>query len=152
MLGLGAEREARIATASTASRAGAFFRYPNVRLNQINWNAELYAYAAALTGDPELLRNDYRRHVRRFIAGVRRPLHEGGARTCPPATASSTRPPTPARAEPRQRGVREHHAALHAWYEQALRAGMRPLPAADMAILRAWAARVQFGYWMHNGC
>ena len=37
------------------------------------------------------------------------------------------------------------------WYEQALRAGMRPLPEADMRILRAWAARVQFGYWMHNG-
>ena len=28
---------------------------------------------------------------------------------------------------------------------------MRPLPEADMRILRAWTARVQFGYWMHNG-
>ena len=30
---------------------GPFFRFPNVRLNQINWNCELYAHAATVTGD-----------------------------------------------------------------------------------------------------
>ena len=59
---------------------GPFFRYPYVRLNQINWNAELYACARTVTGNPELLRRDYRRHMRRFVAGARRPLREGWAR------------------------------------------------------------------------
>src|SRR4051794_32344202 len=58
---------------------GPFFRFPKVRLNQINWNAELYACAAAMTSDPELLVNDYRRHLVRWAAGVRRPLREGWA-------------------------------------------------------------------------
>jgi hypothetical protein len=56
-----------------------------VRLNQINWNAELYAAAAALTGDPELLRQDDRRQLRRFVAGVRRPLRHGGTTNLGPS-------------------------------------------------------------------
>ena len=65
---------------------GAFFRYPNVRLNQINWNAEVFAHAATMTGDTSLLRRDYYLHMRRFVAGVHRPWladHRGG-----PATAA----------------------------------------------------------------
>ena len=53
---------------------GAFFRYPNVRLNQINWNAEVFAHAATMTGDTSLLRRDYYLHMRRFVAGVHRPV------------------------------------------------------------------------------
>ncbi len=34
---------------SRAAR-GPFFRYPNVRL-KVNWNCELYAHAATVTGD-----------------------------------------------------------------------------------------------------
>ena len=49
-----------------------------MRLNQINWPAELYANAALVTGDPELLRRDYRQHLRRFVRGVRHPLTKGG--------------------------------------------------------------------------
>ncbi len=50
-----------------------FFRYPGIRLNQLNWNAELYAYAATMTGNPSLLRSDYRRQVVRFCDGAKRP-------------------------------------------------------------------------------
>ena len=50
VLGLGPELERRIVGAVDAVARGPFFRYPYVRLNQINWNAELYAHAATLTG------------------------------------------------------------------------------------------------------
>ena len=60
---------------------GPFFRYPNVRLNQINWNAEVFAHAATMTGDTSLLRRDYYLHMRRFVAGVHRPWLAGTART-----------------------------------------------------------------------
>jgi len=152
VLGLGPELEARIVAAVDAVARGPFFRYPYVRLNQINWNAELYAYAAQLTGNPELLLDDYRRHVRRFVAGARKPLRPGWARNLSPSYRFQY--------QTNYAGSRKNldsaeyaNITLHfiAWYEQALRAGMRPLPDADLRVLRAWAARVQFGYWMHNG-
>ena len=151
-LGLGPELEARIVAAVDAVARGPFFRYPYVRLNQINWNAELYAYAAALTGNPELLLHDYRRHVRRFVAGARRPLHPGWARNLSPSYRFQYQT-TYAGSRKNLDSAEYANITLHfiAWYEQALRAGMRPLPEADMRVLRAWAARVQFGYWMHNG-
>ena len=65
---------------------GAFFRYPNVRLNQINWNSEVFAHAATMTGDTSLLRRDYYLHMRRFVAGVHRPWMADA--TCARATAA----------------------------------------------------------------
>ena len=152
VLGLGAELEGRIATAVDAVARGPFFRYPYVRLNQINWNAELYAYAATLTGDPELLLDDYRMHVRRFVAGTRKPLQPGWARNLSPSYRFQYQV-NYAGSKKNLDSAEYANITLHfiSWYEQALRAGMRPLPEADMRVLRAWAARVQFGYWMHNG-
>jgi hypothetical protein len=152
VLGLDADRLARIVDRVDRVARARFFRYPNVRLNQINWNAELYAYAALLTGNPELLREDYRNHVRRFVRGVRRPLRRDGTTNLSPSYRFHY--------IPHWKGARSNvdsaeyanitvHFILH--YEQALAAGMRPLPEDDMAILRAWTERVQFGYWMHSG-
>ena len=152
VLGLGPELEGRIVAAVDAVARGPFFRYPYVRLNQINWNAELYAHAATLTGNGELLVDDYRRHMRRFVAGVRRPLEVGGAHNLSPSYRFQYQSDS-AGSRKNIDSAEYANITLHfvSWYEQALRAGMRPLPAADMRILRAWAARVQFGYWMHNG-
>src|SRR2546423_11779413 len=58
---------------------GPFFRFPNVRLNQINWHAEMYAQYATVSGDTELLVNDYRQQVDRFVSGITRPLTVGGS-------------------------------------------------------------------------
>jgi hypothetical protein len=58
---------------------GPFFRYPGVRLNQINWNCELYAHAATVTGDNELLLNDYRQQLVRFCSGMVRAQVPGGS-------------------------------------------------------------------------
>ena len=51
---------------------GRFFRYPNIRLNQFNFPTELYVYAAAVTGRKDLLDNDYRRQLSRFLRGARK--------------------------------------------------------------------------------
>jgi hypothetical protein len=141
-----------IASCVDSVARGPFFRYPNVRLNQINWNAELYACAASITGNPELLRLDYRRHMRRFVAGARRPLAEGDARYLSPSYRFQYQTHF-AGSEMNVDSSEYANITLHflIWYEQALRAGMQPLPHKDLAVLRAWAARVQFGYWMHHG-
>ncbi len=130
-----------------------FFRYPAVRLNQINWPAELYANAALLTGDPELLRRDYRRHLRRFVKGVRHPLTKFGTTNLGRGYQFHYLPHYPG-ADPSNLDSAEYGNmtlhALHA-YDTALEAGMEPLPAADVAVLKHWVERALFGYWMHSG-
>jgi len=152
VLGLTEDLAARIVASVDSVARGPFFRYPYVRLNQINWNAELYALAATLTGNPELLRADYRNHMRRFVAGARRPLRPGDAHNLSPSYRFQYQSDS-ATSRKNVDSAEYANMTLHfiLWYEQALRAGMRPLPDADMAVLRAWAARVQFGYWMHCG-
>jgi len=47
---------------------GAFWRYPTMRLNQVNWYALMYAADATVTGDPTLLRRDLALQLRRFFS------------------------------------------------------------------------------------
>jgi hypothetical protein len=130
-----------------------FFRYPLVRLNQINWNSELYAYDWMLTGDPTLLRQDYREHVRRFVRGIRHPLTPGGSTNLGPSYRFQYQV-NQARDNIRNLDSAEYsNMTLHFlyWYPEALQAGMQPLPRADMRLLRGWVQRDLFGYWTHAG-
>ena len=125
--------------ADRVSRAarGPFFRFPNVRLNQLNWNCELYAHAAT-------------RHRRPRAAGQRLPRPGGALLRRHPARADAGRlaepragipvplPAAPAAdpsVQPRQRRVRERDLPLHP-VPRAGRAGghaaaaSRALPAA----------------------
>lgn len=91
-LALSSETAAAIVDEVSAVAHGTFFRYPNVRLNQINWPLEIAAYDAIATGRGELLRDEYRLQVSRFLGGVRRPWIEPVALTTTnlsPATAST---------------------------------------------------------------
>src|SRR4051812_9589053 len=60
-LGLDPAVAGRIADEISGVAHAPFFRFPNVRLNQINWPSELYAYEATVSGTAELLVYDYRR-------------------------------------------------------------------------------------------
>ena len=130
-----------------------FFRYPAVRLNQINWPAELYANAALVTGDPELLRRDYRQHLRRFVRGVRHPLSKGGTTNLGRGYQFHYLPHMPAAVRANLDSAEYGSMTLHALhaYEPALAAGMEPLPGGDIAVLKNWVERVLFGYWTHSG-
>jgi hypothetical protein len=140
---------------------GPFFRYPNVRLNQINWNAEVFAHAATMTGDTSLLRRDYYLHMRRFVAGVHRPWlaahrerpYYGGSTNLGPGyrfNYLTTRPPGDAfNLDSAEYANITVHFLL--WYARARAAGMPALPRADRELLTAWVERVLFGYWTHSG-
>jgi hypothetical protein len=152
VIGLSPGTAARIVRCVDSVARGPFFRYPGVRLNQLNWNAELYAYAAELTGDPELLREDYRKHVHRFVAGTRHPIKTGFARNLSPSYRFTYQVDAP-HSRKNVDSAEYANITLHflSFYELALRSGMRPLPEADLDLLRAWVARVQYGYWTHAG-
>jgi len=155
VLALAPETAARIREAITSVAHGPFFRFPSVRLNQINWSAELYTYTAQVTGDAQLLRDDYGWHVRRFLAGVRSPWFP------PPDTAANLSPSLRFHYKPDQMAgsgtnldsSEYANITLHfiASYQAARAAGMAALSPTDRRLLRAWVRRVLFGYWTHSG-
>ena len=159
--GLTASDAQRMADVVQRCAHGAFFRYPNVRLNQINWNAEVFAHAATMTGDTSLLRRDYYLHMRRFVAGVHRPwLADRRGRPCYGGSTNlgpgyrfnylTTRPPGDAfNLDSAEYANITVHFLL--WYARARAVGMPALPRGDRDVLRAWVERVLLGYWTHSG-
>jgi hypothetical protein len=131
---------------------GPYWRYPTLRLNQVNWYAEVYNAASEATGDPVWLQRDLRGQLAAFVRSIRDPA---------PNTAGSLGP-----------GMQFHYlphglersklnvdsaeyanivASVARFYDSAIARGMRPLPASDEALLRRWMTRVLAGYWTHGG-
>ena len=105
-----------------------FFRYPNIRLNQINFSAELQACAASMTEDPTLLRRDYRRQLRGSCAARSGPCGPGASRTWARATTSTAIPSSaPAPTEHRVGRVRQHRARRHLLLRAGAARGMTPI-------------------------
>src|SRR4051812_1963599 len=102
-----------------------FFRYPLVRLNQINWNSELYAYDDLVNGDPTLLRNDYRKHMHRFVAGFKKPWTTEGATNVGPSYRFIYQNNAPASLSRNLDSAEYSNMTLHFlyWYDLAVQAG-----------------------------
>jgi hypothetical protein len=142
---------ARIAAAVHRTARGSYWRWPALRLNQLNWHALVSAADATVAGERRRFARDLRRHIERFAAGVR----TAGA------TAGNLGP-----------GLRFHYlphfprssafnidsaeyasivASFTRFYGAARRAGM-PLPSPRaLHLLRGWMRRVLAGYWTHSG-
>jgi hypothetical protein len=130
---------------------GSFFRYPAIRLNQINWYALMYAANASVTGSPRLLRHDLRLQIERFVARA-----HGNA-----AVAGNFGPGLRFNYLPHFRPGASMNtdsaeyanitASFTREYAQARRAGMRPPSPAARRLLRQWLMRVLAGYWTHGG-
>ena len=120
------DRRRRSATAIHRTARGSFWRYPTIRLNQINWYALMYAADATVTGDNTLLQRDFALQLKRFFA--RRARHRGAA----PATSAPACASTTSRAA-RSTAAMNLDSAEYAnivltftrFYDQARRAGMR---------------------------
>jgi len=148
----GATAQQLIAQVSACAR-GKFFRYPGIRLNQLNWNSALYALDAELTGNPELLRDDYRKQLIRFTTYATRPELDEGTPNLGPGWHFSYLPNWPPTASYNLDAAEYANETIDAvrHYPQALAAGMTPLPSWSMGVLRSWAWRVLYGYWTHAG-
>ena len=144
---------ARVAAAVDRCARRRGWRYPHGVANQFNWNAQLYAQAAAVTGRRDLLRNDLRRHLRRFTGAIRRPRRGMASSNLGPGYAFRYSPGQPPGAPlnfdtPEYANIVASGLQYHA---PALRAGMEPLPARDLRLLRAWITRLLSGAWTHAG-
>jgi len=132
---------------------GPFFRYPGIRLNQLNWNCALYALDAELTGASDLLRADYREQMMRFVGYATRAKQFEGTPNFGPGWHFSYLPNWPPSASFNLDAAEYSNETIDAvrHYSQALAAGMEPLPGSALEVLRAWAWRALYGYWTHAG-
>ena len=153
-LDLPPELVARIVARVRATAYSPFFRYPNIRLNQINFAAELAASTASMTGDPTLLRRDYRRQLGRFLRRARSATVKPWNTTNLSSSYSFHRNPF-ASAGNKQNIESNEYANIVLdviyYYEQARRAGMSPLSEGQARTLRAWVERALPAYWTHAG-
>jgi hypothetical protein len=131
----------------------AFFRYPGIRLNQLNWNCALYALDAELTGASDLLRGDYREQMLRFATFATHPEHPGGTANLGPGWHFSYLPnhdpSSMANLDAPEYANETLDCVRH--YTTALAAGMAPLPDRALDVFRAYARRTLYGDWTHAG-
>jgi hypothetical protein len=124
---------------------GAFWRYPAMRLNQVNWYALMYAADATVTGDPTLLRRDLALQLRRFFSRSAANFGPGMRFHYLPDRALGV---------PMNVDSAEYANIVLTFvrfYDQARRAGMQPLPASSKRLMHAWIERSLAGYWTHGG-
>lgn len=148
-----AERRAIRSTVSAVARSRAF-RAPARLLNQINWNADLYAADATVTGDPTLLRRDYREQLAWFAAHAHAPERPGRTPNLSAGDGFFYRPGVvPSAPVDHADTVEYANVVLGAlrYAGQADRAGMRPLPERQLRTLRGWASHVVTADWTPSG-
>ena len=129
-----------------------FYSWPKIRLNQINWPIEIYAHAAAVLGDPELLRHDTRMQFGRFADAC---THVAPGMVVPylgPGYRFHYLPQTSDGAKTNFDSSEYANIVCRSlvFYERGIRAGMAPLTA-GRRVLKAWVERVLCGYWTHSG-
>ena len=121
-----------------------FWRWPTMRLNQVNWYALIYAADATVSGSPALLRRDLRAQLVRFVNGPRNFMAGLRFQYLPHFGAH-------ARANVDSAEYANIVLSFLRFYNQARRAGMAPLPRAGRGLIRRWTRRALAGYWTHSG-
>ena len=150
-LGLPKSTSDSIARAIDTTARGRYWRWPTIRLNQINWYALMYAADATVTGRTDLVRRDLRNQLIHFVHGVRG--HAAAAGNLGPGLRFHYLPASRV-GHPMNVDSAEYAnivLSFSRFYLQARRAGMKPLPSSHVALLRRWVSRVLAGYWTHAG-
>ncbi|MEV4418885.1 hypothetical protein AB0L40_02780 [Patulibacter sp. NPDC049589] len=131
-----------------------FWRSPARLLNQINWSADLYAADATVTGDPTLLRRDYRDQLIWFADHAEKAAYPGGSPNLGSGLAFHYLPQRAASNATNRSDTTEYAnitlGAL-AYLDQARKAGMGQLPKRTRDLLRAWVRRTAWGDWTASG-
>jgi hypothetical protein len=151
-LGLPPDLAAAIGARLRDVARGPFWRYPAMRLNQINWYAQVYAAAAETSGDTGLLSRDLLAQVNRFVHGILHP-RPGAAGNLGPGMHFHYVPDRNTGwalnfDSPEYADLVASFARVWDW---ARAAGMPDVDAASKVILRRWMTRVLAGYWTHAG-
>jgi hypothetical protein len=142
-LGLSDELAAEIADRIHRVARSRFWRWPSIRLNQVNWYAMIYAADATVSHDPTLLRHDLHAQLIRFVLG---PNFGAGLRF-----QYNPRAGRDARSNLDSTEYANIVLSFLRFYNQARHAGMAPLPRGGRGLIRRWIRRAFSGYWTHGG-
>src|SRR3954452_11619261 len=150
-LQLPATTVSRIRDAIHRTAHGQFWRYPTIRLNQVNWYALMYAADATVAGDTSLLRRDMSLQLRRFFKGVHGTAAHAG--NFGPGMRFHYLPNTTLNSPKNIDSAEYANIVLTftRFYDQARRAGMPSLPTSARALASQWITRAVSGYWTHSG-
>ena len=125
--------------------AGAYWRWPALKLNQMNWHILVFAADATVNGNDAALATGTRNHLARFLARAGENLGPGLRFKYLP----HERPTHPMNVDSAE--YANIVLSFSRFYDQARAAGM-PAPAASrLRLLRAWVRRAITGYWTHAG-
>lgn len=153
-VGLSAEAQALIHDRVSAVARSPFWRFPSRLLNQINWNADVYSAYTTVTGDPTLMRNDYRQQLIWFAERARKQAYPNGTTNLASGFGFLYTPNRGKDTHLNQVDTSEYaNIALGALahLDQAGSVGMAPLPATVHSTLQRWMRRVVYGTWTASG-
>lgn len=131
-----------------------FWRSPSRLLNQINWNADVYSSYTTVTGDPTLMRKDYREQLVWFAERARKQAYSKGTTNLASGFGFHYTPNRGKNTHLNQVDTSEYaNIALGALahLDQAGSVGMAPLPATVHSTLQRWMRRVVYGSWTASG-
>jgi hypothetical protein len=125
------------------------WRWPALRLNQLNWYCDIFAADAIVNGEHEALANGMARHLARFLGNTR--AHGDAAGNIGPGLRFHYLPHMGMRTEANFDSPEYANIVLSfaRFYGLARADGMRP--PARLGLLREWVRRVLAGYWTHGG-
>ncbi len=145
---------AMIADRITRTTGGRFWRWPTLRLNQINWYTRMYVAAATVGGRADELYGELLRQVRRFVDGATtKPMAGAAVSNLGPGYRFRYLPQAPASHKYNVDSA-EYACIVCGFlvaYQQARMAGMPALDRERAAVVQAWVERVLAGYWTHSG-
>ncbi|WP_270042896.1 hypothetical protein [Solirubrobacter ginsenosidimutans] len=152
-LGLDQATADLIADRIISTTKGSFWKWPTLRLNQINWYTRMYVAAATVGGDRKDLQNQLLEQVRRFVDGVRKPMAGATVSNLGGGYRFHYLPGAVERHKYNLDSAEYANIVLGflVAYKQARDAGMPPLDSARAEVVRAWSERVLSGYWTHAG-
>ena len=119
-----------------------FWRWPTIRLNQVNWYALMYAADATVTGRSELLKRDLHGQLTHFVASARRSA-SGGVGNFGAGLRFHYLPDHPLNTRANVDSAEYANIVLSflRFYDQARHAGMAPLSRAGRSLIRRWERR-----------
>ncbi|MBE2319807.1 hypothetical protein DVA67_027835 [Solirubrobacter sp. CPCC 204708] len=151
-IGLSADTAALIVERIQSTAEGVFFRYPNIRLNQINWYLELYLWAAVTADDPKRWLSEFRDQLRRWCTGAEKAVAPWSIPNLGPSWNFHRDPLSGLDAAENIESNEYCNIILDSLsYLKEAKAHGLVLSTQQRKVLRAWSKRALPAYWTHAG-
>ncbi len=151
-IGLSSQTASRIASRVQSTAQGVFFKYPNMRLNQVNWYLELYLWAAVTTDSPQKWMSPFRNQLTRWCTGATQKRDPWMINNLGPSW-SFHRDPLSSVNDPQNIESNEYACIILdslSYLPEAKQYGLK-LSSHEKKVLKAWSKRAISAYFTHSG-